>query len=66
MAPPNRTETEKRLAQLEADHQLFAKLLLGTHGATPALCEILSRHEVTGRENRPLAPLPESRAKVVA
>ena len=64
MAPPNRTATEKRLTQAEADIQTLARYMLDLQGAKPRLSEILSRYQVTEREQRPLAPLPESRKSV--
>jgi hypothetical protein len=57
---------KQRLTQAEADIQTLARYMLDIQGAKPRLSEILGRYQVTEPERRPLAPLPEQRAKVVA
>ncbi len=55
MAPrSNPTETEQRLAQLEQDMSVLARLLLDHQGSKPALVRIIERHTPpAGLETRP-------------
>lgn len=60
----NPTETEKRLATLEADVATLARLAVTTHGMKPSIAQIIQRHAPEAFETRP-HQAPERREAAV-